>query len=417
MSAGPANIGAMDRDSCVDLDAADPLAGLRERFHLPDGVIYLDGNSLGALPRSVPERLERTVREEWGEQLIRSWNNAGWARLPRQVGDRIARLVGAEPGSVVVCESTTVNLYKVTMAAARMRPDRRHIVTDAGNFPTDIYVMSGVAAQLGLELRVVDPSAVESAIDSDTAVVALTQVDYRTGRRHDMARLTGLAHDVGAVSVWDLAHSAGAFAVDLAECGVDMAVGCGYKYLNGGPGAPAFVYLSPGVQDEFANPIRGWFGHARPFHFELAFDPTDGIDRVRVGTPHVLSMVALDEALRVFDDVELSAVRAKSIALTDLFISLVDERLPGEFTVATPREPEQRGSQVSLRHLHGYEIVQALIDRGVIGDFRAPDIARFGFAPLYLSHVAVWDAVDVLVDVMANRVWADPRYAVRNAVT
>lgn len=407
----------MDRDSCVDLDAADPLAGLRERFHLPDGVIYLDGNSLGALPRSVPERLERTVREEWGEQLIRSWNTAGWAGLPRHVGDRIARLVGAEPGCVVVCESTTVNLYKITMAAARMRAGRRHILTDAGNFPTDIYAMSGVASQLGLELRVVDPEAVQSAIDADTAVVALTQVDYRTGRRHDMARLTGLTHDVGAVSVWDLAHSAGAFAVDLAGCDVDMAVGCGYKYLNGGPGAPAFVYLSPRVQGDFANPIRGWFGHARPFHFELAFDPTDGIDRVRVGTPHVLSMVALDEALGVFDDVELSAVRAKSIALTDLFISLVDERLPGEFTVATPRQPEQRGSQVSLRHPHGYEVVQALIDRGIIGDFRAPDIARFGFAPLYVSHVDVWDAVEALVNVMTTGAWADPRYAVRHAVT
>jgi kynureninase len=407
----------IEREHCGQLDAEDPLAPVRDSFTLPDGVIYLDGNSLGALPRSVPDRLAHTVTHEWGEQLIGSWNTAGWASLPRTVGDRLAPLVGAEPGSVVVCESTSVNLYKVTMAAAWMRPGRSVVLTDTGNFPTDIYVMSGVAAQLGLELEIVAPEGVADAIGADTAVVALTQVDYRTGRRHDMADLTRRAHHAGAMSVWDLAHSAGAFQVDLADCDVDMAVGCGYKYLNGGPGAPAFAYVAPRLQDEFTNPIRGWFGHARPFDFDLGFDPAEGIDRVRVGTPHLLSMVALDEALGVFDGLDMALVRSKSVALTDLFIALVDDRLPGVFDLATPRLPDQRGSQVSLRHPDAYRVVQAVIDRGVIGDFRAPDIARFGFAPLYVRHVDVWDAVEVLVEVMRNGSWRQPRYAIRNAVT
>lgn len=407
----------IERAWCQRLDAEDPLAPIRGSFALPDGVIYLDGNSLGALPRSVPGRLARTVTHEWGEHLIRSWNTAGWAALPRMVGDRVARLIGAVPGSVVACESTSVNMYKVTMAAAAMRPGRRSILTDAGNFPTDIYVMSGVAAQLGLQLEVVEPEWVADSISDEIAVVALTQVDYRTGRRHDMADLTRRAHESGAVSVWDLAHSAGAFPVDLAGCDVDLAVGCGYKYLNGGPGAPAFVYVAPRLQDGFANPIRGWFGHARPFDFDLDFLPADGIDRVRVGTPPVLSMVALDEALGVFDDVDMGAVRSKSVALTDLFISLVDDRLPGVFDLATPRRPDLRGSQVSLRHPDAYPMMQALIDGGVIGDFRAPDIARFGFAPLYVRHVDVWDAVAVLVDVIRTESWRQPRYAIRNTVT
>ncbi len=407
----------IQRDRCVKMDARDPLAATRNGFVLPEGVIYLDGNSLGALPRSVPARLERTVLGEWGEDLIRSWNSAGWAALPRRVGDRIAPLIGAEPASVVVCESTSVNLYKVMMAAAAMRPDRRVVLTDSGNFPTDIYVMSGVAAQLGLELKVVETDRVADTIRPDVGVVALTQVDYRTGRRHDMADLTRRTHEAGAISVWDLAHSAGAFPVDLSGCDVDLAVGCGYKYLNGGPGAPAFAYVAPRLQEAFANPIRGWFGHARPFDFDLDFEPVDGVDRVRVGTPHVLSMVALDEALGVFDGLEMGAVRAKSVALTDLFITLLDDRLPGVFELATPREPELRGSQVSVRHPDAYAVMQALIARGVIGDFRAPDIARFGFAPLYVRHVDVWDAVDTLVEVIGFEEWRQPRYAIRNAVT
>ncbi len=406
-----------DRNACLRLDAQDALAPVRDLFSIPESVIYLDGNSLGALPRGVVERMQRTIRREWGELLIRSWNESGWASLPRSVGDRIARLIGAEEGTVVVCESTSVNLYKVTMAAASLRSDRRHIVTDSGNFPTDIYVMRGVAAHHGLELVIVDPDQVEGAITPETAVVALTEVDYRTGRRHVMHELTERTHAVGALSVWDLAHSAGAFPVDLTGCEVDLAVGCGYKYLNGGPGAPAFVYVAPHLHDVMRNPILGWFGHARPFDFDLEFDPADGVDRLRVGTPHVLSLVALDEALEVFDIVDLEDVRTKSERLTGLFIDLVERRLPGVFRVATPRAPERRGSQVSLRHPQAYGVVQAMVARGVIGDFRMPDVARFGFAPLYIRYVDVWDAVDQLVDVMKREAWDDPRYQVRNAVT
>jgi kynureninase len=407
----------IDRAGCERLDAADELAPLRSRFSLPDGVVYLDGNSLGALPVAVADRVTRTVRQEWGGQLIRAWNEADWVSLPRRVGDRIGRLVGASPGTVVACESTSVNLYKVAMAGARLRPQGRVILTDSGNFPTDVYVLSGVAAQVGMTLQVVEPEEVAAAISEDTAVVALTQVDYRTGRLHDMRGITATAHGAGALAVWDLAHSAGAMEVDLEGCDVDMAVGCGYKYLNGGPGAPAFVYVSSRLQDQVRNPIQGWFGHAHPFDFDLRFAPASGIDRMRVGTPHVLSMVALDEALSVFDDVDMSSLRAKSLSLTGLFIDLVESKLPGVFGIATPLEPDRRGSQVSLRHPDAYPIMQALIERGVIGDFREPDIARFGFAPLYVRHVDVWDSVDRLVEVMETRAWTDARYAVRKAVT
>lgn len=407
----------IDRDRCLALDADDPLAPLRDRFVLPDGVIYLDGNSLGALPAGVAERMHRTIHHEWGQMLIRSWNEAGWASMPRRVGDRVARLVGARPGSVVVCESTSINLYKATMAAAALRSDRRFILTDSGNFPTDVYVMRGVAAHHGLSLVVADPEAVESLISADTAVVALTEVDYRTGRRHDMRRLTATAHAAGALVVWDLAHSAGAFPIQLDECEVDLAVGCGYKYLSGGPGAPAFVYVAPRLHDEIVNPITGWFGHARPFDFSLEFDPAPGIERLRVGTPHILSLSALDEALTVFDDVDLAGVRAKSERLTGLFIELVAERLSDGFELATPLEPGMRGSQVSLRHDQAYPIVQALIDLGVVGDFRAPDLARFGFAPLYIRFVDVWDAVNRLTEVMATRAWDRPAFRQRKAVT
>lgn len=407
----------IDRDRCLDLDATDELGEWRDRFLLPDGVIYLDGNSLGALPAAVPARMHRTIHHEWGRLLIRSWNEAEWVSLPRTVGDRIARLVGADHGSIVVCESTSINLYKATMAASALRPDRGQIVTDSGNFPTDIYVMRSVAHHRGIELKVVEPEAVEKAIGPDTAVVALTEVDYRTGRRHEMRSVTERVHAAGALMVWDLAHSAGALPIDLAGCDVDLAVGCGYKYLNGGPGAPAFVYVAPRLHEHMVNPITGWFGHARPFDFDLEFDPAPGIDRLRVGTPHILSLSALDEALNVFDDVDLTAVRRKSERLTQLFIDLVFERLGDQFELVTPMDPARRGSQVSLRHDRAYAIVQALIERGVIGDFRAPDIARFGFAPLYLRYVDVWDAVEHLAVVMATRAWDQPRFLRRNTVT
>jgi kynureninase len=404
------------RLDCLALDASDPLGALRRRFSLPDGVVYLDGNSLGPVSSGVPQRVAATLAGEWGEGLIRSWNTAGWIDLPARVGDRIARLIGAGPGTVMVGDSTSVNLYKAVEAARWLRPGRRFVVSDSGNFPTDLYVLQGVCSAAGLELEVVAPEAVTAAICDDTAVVALTEVDYRTGRRHDLAGVTAATHSAGALSVWDLAHSAGAFPVEVGVVGVDFAVGCGYKYLNGGPGAPAFLYVAPAHRDQWRNPISGWFGHARPFAFEPLFDPAGGIDRAAIGTPPILSLAALDAALDVFDDIDMAQVRVKSLALTDLFIDLIDERL-ADMEVVTPREHDARGSQVSLRHPDGYPMMQALIARGVIGDFRAPDIMRFGFAPLYVQYVDVYDAVEELVRIVESGAWQRPEFAVRQAVT
>jgi kynureninase len=381
---------------------------------LPERVVYLDGNSLGALPKHVPERMREVVEEQWGVDRIRSWNVHRWADLPLRTGDRIARLIGAEAGSVVAADTTSVNVYKAVDAARRLRSDRRVIITDTSNFPTDVYVMRGVADAADLDLKVVD--RVLDSLDESVAVVALTEVDYRTGRRYDMGAITAAAHDVGAVVVWDLAHSVGAFPVELAAVGADFAVGCGYKYLNGGPGAPAFIYVSPRHQAAFRNPITGWFGHAAPFEFSLDFVPAEGISRARVGTPHVLGLVALDAALDVFDGVDMVAVRTKSLAMTDLFMNLLEEWV-GEIEVATPGEQQYRGSQVSLRHRHAFPIVQALIARGVIGDFRTPDIARFGFAPLYVRYVDVWDAAVAVRDVIDTGEWQDPKFSVRPVVT
>lgn len=398
----------IDLAACRTLDAADPLASFRQRFDLPDGVVYLDGNSLGPLPSHVPDRIERAVREGWGEGLIRSWNTQGWVDLPYEAGDRIARVIGRESGTVVVCDSTSVNLFKVVSAALEMT-DRKVVLSDSGNFPTDLYVMSSLA-----ELRIVEPEEVAESITEEVGVVALTQVGYATGRMHEMAAITELAHAAGALMVWDLAHSAGAMPIDLGDA--DFAVGCGYKYLNGGPGAPAFLYVRPDHLRAFRNPITGWFGHAAPFDFSLDFVPAEGITRARVGTPHVLSLVALDAALEVFDEVDLDLIRAKSVSLTETFIALVDQSgLPLE--LVSPRNASDRGSQVCLRHPDGYAIVQGLIDRGVIGDFRSPDVLRFGFAPLYISHVDVFEAVRQLTEVMESGAYRHPKYAARNKVT
>lgn len=398
----------IDRDACRRLDAADPLTELRDRFTLPPGVIYLDGNSLGALPNHVPERMQATVTEEWGRDLIRSWNLHGWVDLPRRVGDRIAGLIGASQGSVIACDSTTVNLFKVVSAASRLT-ERTVLLSDSGNFPTDLYAMSGIG-----DLRVVDPDAVIESIDSDVGVVSLTHVGYSTGRMHDMAAVTSAAHAAGALMVWDLAHSAGAMDVDVGAS--DFAVGCGYKYLNGGPGAPAFLYVREDHLPAFQNPIAGWFGHAAPFEFDLEFTPAEGIGRAMVGTPHVLSMVALDAALDVFAGVDLRALGARSVSLTETFIDLVDQaNLP--LRLVSPRSSSQRGSQVCLAHPDGHAIVQALIERGVIGDFRAPDIVRFGFAPLYVRHVDVYDAVEILTEVVSSGYYRDARFRKRSSVT
>lgn len=407
------------RADCLALDAADPLAFARERFALPDGVIYLDGNSLGPLPKATAERLRLTVEAEWGQGLIRSWNEADWINAPMRLGAKIARLIGARPYEVVVADSTSVNLYKLASAAAALRPARSVILTEPGNFPTDLYILQGIAEQSGHKLRVrtVARDALKDALDSEVAVLVLTHVHYKSGAVHDMTTLTARAHEVGALAVWDLSHSTGALPVELNAAGADFAVGCGYKYLNGGPGAPAFLYVAERWAEAARSPLSGWMGHAAPFEFVDDYQPASGVARMLCGTPSILAMAALETGLATFDEVDMAQVRAKSVALSELFIALVEAKLPGVFELASPREPTLRGSQVSLAHPHGYAIMSALIETGVIGDFRAPDILRFGFTPLYTRHVDVFDAVERLDAVIADRRFEHPRYAERAAVT
>ncbi len=405
------------RDEAVTLDEAGQLRGRRELFDLPDGVVYLDGNSLGALPRSVPERLQQVVRQEWGTGLISSWNTADWVGLTRRVGARIAPLIGADAADVHVGDSTSVTLFKTFVAATRLRPGRRVMVLEPSTFPTDAYVAAGVAEAFDLELRWCDPADPAASLDEDVAVLALTHVDFRTGAMFDLAGLSRAAHEVGALAHWDLCHSTGAVPVDLVRADADVAVGCTYKYLNGGPGSPAFSWVHPRHQADWDQPITGWFGHASPFDMQRDFAPVHGAARMASGTPQVLALSALDAALEVFDGVDLGELRAASLALTDHFIALVDARLGSVFEVVTPRAHHLRGSQVSLRHPSAYGVVQALVERGVVGDFRTPDVARFGFAPLYVTHADVHDAVEQLVAVVAGEEHLRPEYAVRKAVT
>ena len=402
------------------LDAADPLARHRGAFALPVGVIYLDGNSLGALPRATPRRLAEVAEREWGDGLIRSWNQAGWIDLPAKVGDKIAPLIGAAPGEVIVTDSTSVNLFKTLAGALRVAGGRRIVVTEAENFPTDLYMMQGLVEWLGGRhtLRVVDADDIAAAIDGDTAVLALTHVNYRSGAMHDMAAVTRLCHERGALALWDLSHSAGAMPLDVAGAGVDFAIGCGYKYLNGGPGAPAFAYVPRRHQDAFRHPLSGWLGHAAPFAFEDSYRPAPGIARCLTGTPPILSMAALEVGVDLLLDCDLVGIRKKSMRLTDSFVQLVEERCGAhELRLLSPRSARARGSQVSFRHPDGYPIMQALIARGVIGDFRAPDILRFGLAPLYVRHADVWDAVAALAHVLDTRAWDRPEFHARAAVT
>ena len=396
----------------------DPFAKTRALFELPAGVIYLEGNSLGPMMTRARARVLREIDESWGRELIRAWNSAGWIDLPARVGDKIAKLIGAPAGSVIAADSTSINLYKALIAALRLAPTRKLILSDNGNFPTDLYIAEGVVATLdaGYRLKVVGPEDVEAAIDGEVAVLMLTQVDYRTGRLHDMARLTEKARALGIVTVWDLAHSAGAFPVDLTACGVDFAVGCGYKYLNGGPGAPAFIYARPDLQSQAAAALSGWMGHAAPFDFDLSYRPAPNIDRLRSGTPSVLSMACLDAALDAFDSVEMAQVRARSIELSEAFRARVEALCP-QLTLASPRDPAARGSQISFRFANGYAAMQALIARGVIGDFRAPDIMRFGFTPLYVSLSDVLAAAEIIAEVMNRRAWDKPEFLSRNKVT
>ncbi|MFD1509053.1 kynureninase [Lacimonas salitolerans] len=393
-------------------------AATKALFHLPQGVIYLDGNSLGPLPKDATDRMARVMQDEWGEMLITGWNKAGWMDQPTRVGDRIARLIGAEPGHVVMGDTLSIKVYQALASALMMNPDRRVILSDSGNFPSDLYMAEGLIRFLGQdhELRVVAPEEVSDHITADVAVMMITEVDYRTGRMHDMATLTAKAHEHGVVTVWDLAHTAGATPVDLKGADADFAVGCTYKYLNGGPGSPAFIYVNPRHADAALPALSGWLGHDAPFAFEPNYRPGKGIDRMRVGTPPVLALAALDSALDIWDMTDMHAVRAKSQVLTDRFIAGVEAACP-MLTLATPRDPDQRGSQVSFRFSDGYAAIQALIARGVIGDFRAPDIMRFGFTPLYIDEGDVDAAVAIIADVMQNDLWDHPDYKTRAKVT
>jgi kynureninase len=410
------------------LDAADPLAPLREQFSIPPGLIYLDGNSLGVLPRATPARVQQVVSQEWGVGLIGSWNSAGWMELAPRIGDKIARLVGAGPGEVVAADSTSVNLFKVLSAALNIaRADdakRTRIVSERSNFPTDLYIAEASAAERGLELVLADsPEALPALLDERCAVLMLTHVNYRTGQMHDMAALTRAAHAAGALALWDLAHSAGAVPVDLQGSGADFAIGCGYKYLNGGPGAPAFVWVAPRHAERFWQPLAGWMGHAAPFEFTPGYRPAPGVRRYLCGTPAVLSLAALecgvDTVLAAEAQGGMAALRAKSLALTRAFAELVESRCAGHgLSLVSPRQDALRGSQVCFAHpTHGYAIVQALIHRGVVGDFRAPDILRFGFTPLYTRYADVWHAVEQLREVLESGEWREERFNQRAAVT
>ena len=393
-------------------------AATKAMFTLPDGMVYLDGNSLGPVPKGAADRVQAMMSDEWGQMLITGWNKAGWMGMPVGLGDRIGRLVGAEPGSVVVGDTLSIKVYQAVASALELNPDRRVVLSDNGNFPSDLYMADGLLRSLGAdyELRVVDPEQVAEAITDEIAVLMLTEVDYRTGRMHDMKALTDQAHAKGVVTVWDLAHSAGAIPVDLAGCNADFAVGCTYKYLNGGPGAPAFIYVAPRLSDQVRPALSGWLGHEAPFAFDLDYRPGAGIERMRVGTPPVIQMTALSAAMDIWDMAEMADVRTKSIELTQRFITRVEATCP-DLELASPRDPAQRGSQISFRFSDGYAAMQALIARGVIGDFRAPDIMRFGFTPLYIDEGDVDRAVEILADIMSNRLWDRPEYKIRQRVT
>ncbi|ALK99716.1 kynureninase [Massilia sp. WF1] len=411
------------RADCALLDARDPLALLRDRFELPEGVIYLDGNSLGARPRAALARVHEVVALEWGQDLIKSWNSAGWFEMPKRLGDRLAPIIGAEAGEVAVTDTTSLNLFKALAAALEIQrqraPEKKLIVTERSNFPTDIYMADGLARWLerGYAIRLVDSvDELPAAVDASCAVLMLTHVNYRTGWQHDMALLSRHAHEAGALAVWDLAHSAGAVPLDLHGAGADFAVGCTYKYLNGGPGAPAFIWVPKRHQAAFSHPLTGWWSHAAPFAMSHGFTPADGIGRALCGTQPVTSLAMVECGLEIFEETDMAAIRTKSLALTDLFIALVEARCASHpLGLVTPREHARRGSQVSVTHPQGYAVMQALIERGVIGDYREPEIMRFGFTPLYTTYCDVWDAVEILRDILDRGSY--DASAARSAVT
>lgn len=390
----------------------------KDLFDLPEGVIYLDGNSLGPLPKGAAARAAEVIGREWGQELIRAWNTADWITLPARVGDRIAGLIGAPKGSVATGDTLSIKVYQALAAALKMRPDRRVILSDSGNFPTDLYMAQGLIGTIdkGYTLRTPAPQDVAEAITEEVGVVILTHVDYRSGRLHDMKAITEKAHSVGAVMIWDLAHSAGAVPLDLAGSQAEFAVGCTYKYFNGGPGAPAFIYARPDIVEMVEPALAGWMGHDAPFAMEPGYRPAMSTERLRVGTPPIVQLSILDAALDVWEGVDMDALRAASIALCETFIAEVESRCP-TLTLASPRNAAERGSQVSFAFDHGYEAMQALIERGVIGDFRAPDIMRFGFTPLYIDTADVVAAAAILEDVIEGDLWRDPKYQTKSKVT
>lgn len=396
--------------------AEDTFAKTRALFDLPASITYLDGNSLGALPHSARVAVEHAVREEWGVGLIRSWNSAGWISLPQRIGKKLEFLLGAAPNSIVACDGTSINLYKALHAACGLRPERNVIVTDLDNFPSDLYAIDSVAKELGLEVRAVRRENIISAITNEVAVIELTHVDYRSAAKYDMVEITRVAHALGALTIWDLAHSAGAMPINLADSETDFAIGCGYKYLNGGPGAPSFIYVAPKFDHSARHPLHGWFGHSRPFEFERDFDPAPGINAMLVGTPSILAMTALCAALDAFDGVSMRELEARSLAMTSLFFDLAEEFLiPRGFEVLSERS-QARGSHVALSHEGGYAIVSALIKRGVIGDFRRPNVLRFGFAPIYNTFADVETLVRECVEIVDSRIYLSPEFATESAV-
>jgi len=404
-------------DEAQRLDATDSLAFTRERFRLPEAVIYLDGNSLGALPRAAPDGLANTVERQWGDDLIASWNRHGWIDWPTRIATKLAPIVGAKPNELLIADSTSVCLFKLLAAAARARPDRKTILAQERDFPTDLYVAQGLADMLGLRVKAVDPDEVERGIDRDTAVVTLTHFDYRSAAFYDMRAINRAAQEAGALVVWDLSHSAGAIELDLNDSGAELAVGCGYKYLNGGPGAPAFLYVAEHIQEKLQNPLQGWMGHAEPFAFVDDYRPAEGMLKFLTGTPSILALAALEAGLATFDGIAMRDLAAKSRSLSQLFIDEVETRCGSDVHLASPPDPAQRGSHVVFAHPDGYAIMQALIERGVIGDFRAPDLMRFGFAPLYNTHADMVRAAEILADILETREWDQPRFKERAKVT
>ncbi len=405
-----------DIAEALRLDDVDELAHFRSRFTWPDGVVYLDGNSLGALPVATAGRVEKVIREEWGTGLIRSWNDADWISMPQRVGSKIAPLIGAEPEEVIVADSVSVNLFKLIAAALAMRPGRKVVLSEPGNFPTDLYMIQGLEGQ-GLSVqRTAEADGIEAALDDDVALLLLTHVHYKSGRMHDMINLTKAAHEAGALVLWDLSHSVGAVEVDLNGCEADFAVGCGYKYLNGGPGAPAFAYVAKRHHNVLQQPLSGWMGHAAPFAFSDNYTPAPGVDRLLAGTPHILGLAALEVGVDIAAEIGIAALAEKSRRMSEFFRVAVTERLP-DLELVSPIDPTVRGSQLSFRHEHAYAICQALIAQGIIGDFREPDILRFGFAPSYLSFDDVFKAATALVELVASGKWERPEFSERSKVT